>query len=168
MGVQTACPSTPHPHSPGSQIFSILLCIIGVMFSLDSFGGFFSCKFWGLKGKLKSSNEQFYLFYVQNGSVGVLLSTLPMRTYKMVTLARTPEDIKTSVLQYGMAYRSPASDPCHTVLQPSNFDYSSGERMILEYTAGPPNTTVFYTTRCPLHKAGRFATFTNKRSYLQC
>lgn len=90
------------------------------MFYLDFFGGIFSCKFWGLKGKLKSSNEQFYLFhlfYVQNGSVGVLLSTLPMRTYKMVTLARTPEDIKTSVLQYGMAYRSPASDPCHTVLQ---------------------------------------------------
>lgn len=50
----------------------------------------------------------------------------------------------------------------------ANSDYPSEERMILEYIAGPPNTTVFYTARCPLHKAERFATVTNKRTYLQC
>lgn len=32
----------------------------------------------------------------------------------------------------------------------ANFDYPSEERMILEYIAGPPNTTVFYTRRAAL------------------
>lgn len=50
----------------------------------------------------------------------------------------------------------------------ANFDYPSEERMKLEYIAGPPNTTVFYTARCPLHKARHFANVTNKRTYLQC
>ncbi len=49
-----------------------------------------------------------------------------------------------------------------------NYDYPSEERMTNEYIAGPPNTTVFYTARCPLHKARRFAAVTNKRTYLQC
>ncbi len=40
--------------------------------------------------------------------------------------------------------------------------------MIHGYIAGPPNTTVFYTARCPPHKAERFATVTNKRTYSQC
>lgn len=50
----------------------------------------------------------------------------------------------------------------------ANADYPLEERMIVEYIAGPPDTTVFYTAGCPLHKAACFATLTTKRTYLQC